>query len=150
MWSLILYILLLTEVSVSHWDSYLDLMTYLSRVFVYGTLRRNEVNHYLLAQASYCGTWVTAPQYKMVDLGAYPGVVKNGTGCIEGEVYQVNAQQMADLDRLEGYPHAYTREVIATPWGKAWIYLYRGNLRDRAVIPSGVWRETIVRRRWSR
>jgi gamma-glutamylcyclotransferase (GGCT)/AIG2-like uncharacterized protein YtfP len=86
----------------------------------------------------------------MVHLGAYPGVVKNGATSIEGEVYQVNAQQMADLDRLEGYPHAYGRELITTPWGKAWIYLYRGNLKDRAVIADGVWRETIARRRWSR
>jgi gamma-glutamylcyclotransferase (GGCT)/AIG2-like uncharacterized protein YtfP len=86
----------------------------------------------------------------MVDLGAYPGVLKNGGTAIEGEVYEVSIQQMLGLDRLEGYPHAYGRELIATPWGKAWIYLYRGNLKDRAVIPTGVWRETIVRRRWSR
>jgi gamma-glutamylcyclotransferase (GGCT)/AIG2-like uncharacterized protein YtfP len=125
-------------------------MSLLSLVFVYGTLRRNEVNHYLLAEARYCGTFVTPPYYRMVDLGAYPGVVKNGGTAIEGEVYEVSIQQMLGLDRLEGYPHAYGRELIATPWGKAWIYLYRGNLKDRAVIPTGVWRETIVRRRWSR
>ncbi|MEW8385896.1 MAG: gamma-glutamylcyclotransferase family protein [Candidatus Thiodiazotropha sp.] len=125
-------------------------MSLLSRVFVYGTLRRNEVNHYLLEEARYCGTCLTPPRYKMVNLGAYPGVVRSGGTCVEGEVYQVSAQQLADLDRLEGYPHAYCREVIATPWGKAWIYLYRGSLRDRPVIPGGIWRETIVRRRWSR
>ena len=125
-------------------------MSLLSRVFVYGTLRRNEVNHNLLEQARYCGTCTTQPHYKMVNLGAYPGVVKRGDTSVEGEVYEVSVQQLADLDRLEGYPHAYTREVIATPWGKAWIYLYRGNLKDRAVIPSGIWHETIVRRRWYR
>jgi gamma-glutamylcyclotransferase (GGCT)/AIG2-like uncharacterized protein YtfP len=125
-------------------------MSLLSLVFVYGTLRRNEVNHHLLEEARYCGTCETPPHYKMVSLGAYPGVVKGGGTSIEGEVYEVNARQMADLDRLEGYPQAYGREVIVTPWGKAWIYLYRGNLRDRAVIPSGIWRDTIVRRRWSR
>jgi gamma-glutamylcyclotransferase (GGCT)/AIG2-like uncharacterized protein YtfP len=125
-------------------------MGLLSLVFVYGTLRRHEVNHHLLSQARYCGTFVTSPHYRMVDLGACPGVVKCGATAIEGEVYQVNAQQMVDLDRLEGYPHAYGRELITTPWGKAWIYLYRGNLKDRAVIPDGIWCETIVRRRWSR
>jgi gamma-glutamylcyclotransferase (GGCT)/AIG2-like uncharacterized protein YtfP len=125
-------------------------MGLLSLLFVYGTLRRNEVNHHLLAGARYCGTFVTSPQYRMVDLGAYPGVVKNGATPIEGEVYLVNKQQMTDLDRLEGYPHAYGREKIVTPWGKAWIYLYRGNLKGGVVIPDGVWRETIVRSRWSR
>jgi gamma-glutamylcyclotransferase (GGCT)/AIG2-like uncharacterized protein YtfP len=125
-------------------------MSLLSRVFVYGTLRRDEVNHYLLADARYLGDCRTQPLYKMVDLGSYPGVVKGGGTRIEGEVYEVSSQQMADLDRLEGYPHDYTRETIATPWGQAWIYLYRGSLKDRPVIPDGVWRETIVRRRWSR
>jgi gamma-glutamylcyclotransferase (GGCT)/AIG2-like uncharacterized protein YtfP len=125
-------------------------MSLLSRVFVYGTLRRDEVNHYLLADARYLGGCSTEPLYKMVNLGSYPGVVKGGGIRIEGEVYEVNSQQMADLDRLEGYPRDYTRETIATPWGQAWIYLYRGSLKDRPVIPDGVWRETIVRRRWSR
>ncbi len=125
-------------------------MTLISRVFVYGTLRRDEVNHYLLASARYLGDYQTQPLYKMVDLGSYPGVVKGGGTRVQGEVYEVSSQQMADLDRLEGYPHAYTRETIATPWGRAWIYLYRGSLKDRSVIPDGVWRETIVRRRWSR
>lgn len=124
-------------------------MGLLARVFVYGTLRRNEVNHHLLEEARYCGICTTPPHYKMVNLGSYPGVVKRGGTCIEGEVYEVNAKQMADLDRLEGYPHTFGREVITTPWGMAWIYLYRGSLKDKAVIPSGVWRETIVRRRWS-
>jgi gamma-glutamylcyclotransferase (GGCT)/AIG2-like uncharacterized protein YtfP len=125
-------------------------MSLLSRVFVYGTLRRHEVNHHLLADATFLGGCTTAPCYKMVDLGSYPGVVKGGGTRIEGEVYAVTHRQMADLDRLEGYPHAYNREIIATPWGQAWIYLFRGSLRDRPVIPGGIWQETIVRRRWSR
>jgi gamma-glutamylcyclotransferase (GGCT)/AIG2-like uncharacterized protein YtfP len=57
----------------------------------------------------------------MLDLGAYPGVVKNGGTAIEEEVYEVSKQQMLDLDRLEGYPNANSREQNATPWGKAWI-----------------------------
>ena len=121
-----------------------------SLVFVYGTLRKGEVNDYLLNSASYLGHHTTEPHYKMVSLGSYPGVVKQGRTRIEGEVYDVDAETMTALDRLEGYPSDYTRELIATPWGRAWIYLYRGSLRDRAQIASGVWRETINRRRWSR
>jgi gamma-glutamylcyclotransferase (GGCT)/AIG2-like uncharacterized protein YtfP len=110
-----------------------------SRVFVYGTLRRGKVNHHLLEGARFCGYHTTAPLYKMVSLGSYPGVVKRGRSRIQGEVYEVEAKTMSLLDRLEGYPTAYSRELISTPWGRAWIYLYRGSLQDRQTIASGAW-----------
>lgn len=121
-----------------------------SRLFVYGTLCHNEVNHHLLEGARYCGHHVTGPYYKMVNLGTYPGVVKRGRTRIQGEVYEVGSQDLAVLDRLEGYPKAYSRELIPTPWGRAWIYIYRGSRRGREKIASGIWRDTIFHRRWSR
>ncbi len=121
-----------------------------SRVFVYGTLRRTQINHKLLSSASYLGDHHTHPIYKMFHLGNYPGVVKSGNTSIAGEVYLVDGLTMSHLDRLEGYPHAYTRELIPTPWGKAWIYLYRGSLRGKQIIHSGRWQDGINWRRWSR
>jgi gamma-glutamylaminecyclotransferase len=121
-----------------------------SRVFVYGTLRSSEVNHHLLKKARYCGPFITQPHYKMFDMGAYPGVVRRGRTRIHGEVYEVDSRQMADLDQLEGYPTAYTRRLIRTPWGRAWIYLIRDSHKDRPIISSGIWRDEIHRRRWSR
>jgi gamma-glutamylaminecyclotransferase len=32
------------------------------------------------------------------------------------------------------------RSYIPSPYGRAWIYIYRGRLKDRPVIPSGDWR----------
>jgi gamma-glutamylcyclotransferase (GGCT)/AIG2-like uncharacterized protein YtfP len=121
-----------------------------SRVFVYGTLKRVQVNHDLLSNAIYLGEHQTQAIYKMFHLGAYPGVVKNGNTSIEGEVYHVDTLTMSYLDRLEGYPHAYSRELIPTPWGKAWIYLYRGSLQGRQIIQSGRWQDEINWRHWSR
>lgn len=121
-----------------------------SRVFVYGTLRRDEVNHHLLDGARYCGHHVTEPHYRMLDLGTYPGVVKRGRTRIEGEVYEIDSRGMVELDRLEGYPVAYSRELIPTSWGRAWIYIYRGSHKDREVIPGGRWRDEIFHRRWTR
>jgi gamma-glutamylaminecyclotransferase len=121
-----------------------------TRVFVYGTLRKDQVNHYLLEGAGFLGFYTTAPIYKMFDLGAYPGVTKGGRTAIQGEVYAVDTRIMADLDQLEGYPIDYTRAHIPTPWGRAWIYLYRRSLRDRNAIPSGVWHDPLHLRRWSR
>ena len=120
------------------------------RVFVYGTLRNGEVNHALLNGAAYLGPHVTPPHYKMLHLGACPGVVQKGRTRISGEVYSVDSRMMSVLDRLEGYPQAYKRKLIPTPWGRAWIYLYRGIRNHRVLIPSGQWREVIHRRRWFR
>ncbi|MET0123497.1 MAG: gamma-glutamylcyclotransferase family protein [Candidatus Thiodiazotropha sp. 6PLUC9] len=121
-----------------------------SKVFVYGTLRKAQVNHHLLASATYVGLYNTQPHYKMFHLRGYPGVVKGGGTSIEGEIYQVDALTMKKLDRLEGYPHTYTRELIPSPWGMVWIYLYRGRVEGRTTISTGVWCDEIYWRRWSR
>ena len=121
-----------------------------ARVFVYGTLRRDEINHHLLHNADYCGDHTTDPGYSMLHLGGYPGVVKQGRTAIQGEVYEVDAGTMSALDRLEGYPIVYSRELIPTPWGRAWIYIYRGSRAGRKTIASGVWQDQIHHRRWSR
>jgi len=121
-----------------------------SLVFVYGTLRRGEVNHYYLTHAQFCGPHVTQPHYKMFSLGAYPAVVGRGPDSIQGEVYRVNSRTMHDLDSLEGYPRIYKRKLISTPWGRAWIYLYRNGLQGRRRIPAGLWKDERHHRRWSR
>ena len=108
-------------------------------VFVYGTLRRDEANHHLLSDAEFCGKHLTRPSYRMLHLGTYPGVVAGGSTAIEGEVYRVDQKGLAHLDRLEAYPRLYTRKLIPTPWGRAWIYLSRGVRANRARIPSGSW-----------
>lgn len=121
-----------------------------SLVFVYGTLRRDQVNHHLLQGARYLGHHITGPYYKMLDLGAYPGVVKGGRIRIQGEVYEVGSRDRVRLDLLEGYPVAYSRELIPTPWGRTWIYIYRGPRQDRKRIASGSWRAAVFYRRWTR
>ena len=121
-----------------------------SLVFVYGTLRQGEVNHHLLGKASLCGRHTTRPHYKMFSLGAYPAVVTRGPDRISGEVYRVDGRTMVELDRLEGYPRSYDRKLIATPWGRAWIYLYRESVHGRKRIPNGIWRDERHYRRWSR
>jgi gamma-glutamylaminecyclotransferase len=108
-------------------------------VFVYGTLRRGEVNHYLLSGTEFCGVHLTRPRYRMLHLGTYPGVVAGGSSAIEGEIYRVDTKVLVKLDRLEAYPRLYTRKLIPTEWGRAWIYLYRGSRQSRSVIPSGSW-----------
>lgn len=109
------------------------------RVFVYGTLRRGGRNHHLLRGARLLGRHRTAAGYTMLDLGGCPGVVAGGGTAVIGEVYAVDAATLRRLDRLEEYPRVYTREPVATPWGPAWLYLFRGPGGFRPVIPAGDW-----------
>jgi gamma-glutamylcyclotransferase (GGCT)/AIG2-like uncharacterized protein YtfP len=70
-------------------------------VFVYGTLRkgqRNDINLYQ-PQPLYIGsTWVKGQLYSR---GWYPGIRLGGEQSVLGEVYQVSAQLLAQLDVLE-------------------------------------------------
>lgn len=112
----------------------------LHRVFVYGTLLAGEVNHRLLAGAPLLGPWRTLPRYTLFDLGAYPGVARSGSTAIVGEVYAIDSKCLGRLDTLEEYPRLFDRKPIITPYGCAWIYLYRGLVADRRAIPGGDWR----------
>jgi gamma-glutamylcyclotransferase (GGCT)/AIG2-like uncharacterized protein YtfP len=109
-------------------------------VFVYGTLLAGEVNHHLLAGCELLGRHRTDPRFTMLDLGAYPGVARGGSTAIAGEIYRVDSKRLELLDRLEDYPRLYDRVLIPSPYGRAWIYPYRGRVNGRAVIRSGDWR----------
>ncbi len=110
-------------------------------VFVYGTLRRREYNHFWLHNVPLLGRHRTAPCYTLFDLGRYPAAVAGGRTALVGEVYRLTAELLARLDRLENYPSEYTRARMATPYGPAWIYLYRrAPAPGTPVIDSGDWR----------
>ena len=110
------------------------------RVFVYGTLLRGEGNHRLLTGAVYLGAHRTEPCFTLYALGGYPGLVAAGTTAVCGEVYCVDDAGLRLLDQLEDYPRLFGRRLMPTPYGRAWVYLYRGPVRDRSVIRSGDWR----------
>jgi gamma-glutamylaminecyclotransferase len=76
----------------------------------------------------------------MFDLGAYPGVIEGGRTGIVGDVMAVNVKLLASLDAFEEHPRGYVRTLIATPFGRAWMYIYRHQPGDAPVVPSGDWR----------
>lgn len=110
------------------------------RVFVYGTLMRGEAHHGRLEGAEFLGEHMTRPAYTMLHTGRYPGVVKGGYTAIRGEVYRLSPGTVARLDRFEDVPAEFFRARLATPWGRAWIYLYnRPGIRRK--VKGGNWRE---------
>ena len=79
-------------------------------VFVYGTLRkgqRNDINLYQPPPLYIGATWVKGQLYSR---GWYPGIRLGGEQSVLGEVYQVSAQLLAQLDVLE--------EVAPVPSGE--------------------------------
>lgn len=111
-------------------------------VIVYGTLKRGRGNHHRLEKAKFLGEVVTEPKFTMYDLGYFPGVRKEGSTAIHGELYEINDLEFKSLDSLEGYPHLYVREQIRIP-GRTetpWIYIInRDYLREEAILEDGVW-----------
>lgn len=93
-------------------------------VAVYGTLKRDEVNHHFLDSSMYSGRFIIGG-WDMFSIpgGGFPYIVK-GDGNIVVEVYTVDDNTMRNLDGLEGYPRFYDREEIHTPAGPAWIYFW--------------------------
>jgi gamma-glutamylaminecyclotransferase len=95
-------------------------------LFVYGTLRRGEPNHALLAGARPVGNATTAPKYSLRDHGESAGLARHGTQVVVGEVYAVEEDDLARLDRLAG-PGLYDRSEIE---------LANGRLVSAYVIPD--------------
>ena len=70
-------------------------------LFAYGTLKRGQRAHDLLAAATFLGEATTEPRWALVPLGWYPGLVP-GTLAVEGELYDVPDSLWPELDRFEG------------------------------------------------
>lgn len=90
----------------------------LGKVFVYGTLKREQPNHFWLwktesGSAKFFGTGktneklplVVGTRYNVPFLLNKPGIGNN----IVGEVYEIDTNMLNNLDVLEDYPVLYDR-----------------------------------------
>jgi gamma-glutamylcyclotransferase (GGCT)/AIG2-like uncharacterized protein YtfP len=113
-------------------------------VFVYGTLKRGERNHHVLAAAQPLGPAVT--QEARFTLREYPSasspgrlspsVETGGAHRIAGELYAVDADVLARLDTLERVGVDYRRQAIPLASGEmAEIYL-RAAASRRPALPE--------------
>lgn len=113
-------------------------MTPLIPIFVYGTLMKGQVNHRWLGNAA-DPIPATAAGLRMHDGPGFPMVCR-GNGVVYGELYWVDQNTLDRVDRLEGHPHYYRRELWALdqPVISAWIYLCPEAIHY-PVIESGCW-----------
>ncbi|MCA1053959.1 gamma-glutamylcyclotransferase [Rossellomorea aquimaris] len=117
-------------------------------VFVYGTLRRHESNHYLLegAELLHEQAWVKG---ELFDTGAGYPALKEGDGFVYGEIYKINDGILHKLDDIEDFiegreDNLYHRQIqrVETDQGQTEAYVYFGlvNKMFKTVIHSGDWK----------
>ncbi len=109
------------------------------RLFVYGTLKRGFHNAFYLQNARFLGEFTTSSVFSMYNFGNYPAVSDTGDTSIQGEVYEINQQQLESTDRLEWYPEFYQRVIIETSFGEAWMYVVNRQLCTDKIKISGIW-----------
>lgn len=119
------------------------------KVFVYGTLKRGFSNNRLLDTSEFITT-ATMNQVKMLNIGAFPGVVEAPESQVQGELWEVPESALGSLDALEGYSEAseeyslYLRRegVVETPEGSlvaCVFYLWNGGENGYDTVDSGKW-----------
>ena len=111
-------------------------------LFVYGTLLKGEENAVQLHGVPFIANDSTLPQYTLVNLGRYPGLLATGNCSVCGEVYEIEASMLPELDDFEDHPEVYIRTQIALASGlHAFTYVLRPEHAAGAPeIPSGQWR----------
>ena len=123
----------------------------MSKLFVYGTLKRGFPNHHYMAGASYVGDALTVDAYPLVVGGTWftPYLIpERGSGHrVKGELWEVPDAMIPAIDELESVhlPNGYRREQIPVVLDgvsssvEAWTYfrkrehiavIHTGNLDD--------------------
>ncbi|XP_073964502.1 putative gamma-glutamylcyclotransferase CG2811 isoform X2 [Choristoneura fumiferana] len=112
------------------------------KVFVYGTLKRNEPNHHWLTKpengtSKFVAEGTTKSKYPLIIATRYniPFLLHSpGDGNhVKGEIYEVNDLMLSKLDILEDHPNYYVREIddITVTKGndtetqKCWVYFLK-------------------------
>lgn len=111
-------------------------------LFVYGTLKRGQRNHRLMREARYLGEAVTAPQYTLLNLGPFPGMITGGTTAVHGELYEVGPKLLARLDRHEGVPKFYIREAVnldKTDKAESYFLIDPDRIAQGIIVETGFW-----------
>ena len=111
-------------------------------LFVYGSLKRGMANHQELQGATRLGD-ARLHGLALYDLGPFPMAIacREPGSTIEGELYRVSAALLEQLDRFEGAPRLYQRELHHLRSGEAiWVYVGRARqVRHVQRLSSGCW-----------
>jgi gamma-glutamylaminecyclotransferase len=109
-------------------------------VFVYGTLRKECGNHYLLNHSKFFGTAKTKDRYALY-ASEIPFLSRaKSVSQVTGEVYVVDTATLKRLDQLEGHPDWYRREqaeVVLDDGTELSAWVYFNDAPQGKLIESG-------------
>ena len=97
-------------------------------VFVYGTLMSKadsirSLDKFGDTAEFVCDTITSSQHFDMLNMGHFPGVIDSASGHrVAGELWRVTTKVFRELDIIEGYPDFYTRKMVPTEHGIAWMY----------------------------
>ena len=111
------------------------------RLFVYGTLREGQMRSSVLSRSKYLGQIKTKPQYTMISLVAFPGLIDNGETAVVGDLYEVDKMTLTHTDMIEGHPNFYVRSKVELEDGTIAhaYFLPEDEYGMRPMIKSGDW-----------
>lgn len=108
----------------------------MNRVFVYGTLRREQDRNDVLEKEKFVTEVIMKIPFKMVNLGSFPGLIFTGEiNQIKGEIYEVSKEALNLLDQIEGHPTFYQRIQMQGTW----FYILPSKYSNMPEIASGDW-----------
>ncbi|MDZ5474494.1 gamma-glutamylcyclotransferase [Bacillus sp. 31A1R] len=121
----------------------------MERVFVYGTLRKNERNHHLLKDCKCMAeqAWIYGTLYDTYN--NYPTMTLHENDKVYGEIYEVSKSQLNQLDLLEDYVpgrknNLYERvfRKVYTDIGEEEVFVYICNRPEllQEEVPYGDWK----------
>lgn len=100
-------------------------------IAVYGTLKMGQALEHYMEDSRLVGWGFTAEAHRLC-LNNVPTLIKGGDKSkgaipVEVEVYEVDDETLAKLDKVEGHPHLYKREMVRIQLWKeeavwAWVY----------------------------
>ena len=84
------------------------------KLFIYGTLKTGYCRHHVLEKQTYLGEARTDAKYRLFDTGSYPALVEDPNGLeIEGQLWEVDASCLDEIDAVEGVPDLFKRLPVA-------------------------------------
>ena len=119
-------------------------------LFVYGTLKKDNANSFMLDSSDFLGKAVTVKHMYMLSFGCPAVILPISTGIDElyinmeplpilGELYKISKRTFKFIDNLEGYPDLYDRSLQSVTFGdnkavKAYIYTIKMENADMYLI----------------
>jgi gamma-glutamylaminecyclotransferase len=110
-------------------------------LFVYGSLKRGYAHHDRLARAQWLRDASTAPGYRLIVYGSYPALVCGGESVVRGELWNVDAALLAELDLFEDVPNLYLRRSVELDDGSSAQSYFAAREGNFVPIAGGLWLE---------